>query len=261
MKQFTLLVPMALLFAAPVLATQSKEIDPADVTNVYTQGAIMLNGSSDTQLQGQFSGSLEDGRQFALLGELTLTDEQNVAQRDDNEFGTRFSAGRLQYFHVFDANSEDIPKVGISVDYIKTNSEIKTDLLSIGGVFAINPEHTSGLLLYPRFGLTTGTMKVNGVSDGYDDVMGYSLSVISAKYLGTNGAYVTVVPEWQDLTGDDIDMHSLSVKTSLNVPLNKGRSWWLNTRYDVSKTEVDVFNRSVPSEWQTQAWIGVRHYF
>ncbi|NMP17304.1 hypothetical protein [Thalassotalea sp. Y01] len=261
MKYNTLIVPLALAFAAPVLAEQGKEIDPADVTNVYTQGALMLNGSSDIQLQGQFSGGLDNGRQFALLGEITLTDENNVAERDDNKFGTSFSHGRLQYFHVFSGQSDDIPKIGLSVDYIKTNTEVKNDLLSIGGVFAINPEHTGGLLVYPRFGVTTGTMKVKGVSDGYDDLIGYSLGVISAKYIGQNGAYVSVVPEWQDLNGDDIDMHSLSVKTSLNVPLNDSRTWWLNTRYDVSKTEVDVFNSSLSSEWQTEALIGVRHYF
>ncbi|PMH37536.1 hypothetical protein BCU68_07940 [Vibrio sp. 10N.286.49.B3] len=259
MKKFALVAPLALTLAAPALAEDSKAIDPADVTKVYTQAAVLFNGSSDIQLQGQVSGGMENGQQFALLGEATFADDNKVGNHNSNDFGTEYSNSRIQYFHVFEPGSTVVPKLGVSLDYINTRTEVKNDLLSIGGVAAINPAYTGGLLVFPRLGVMGGSMEVNGVKDS--DLLGYSLGLITAKHIGTSGAYVSAVPEWQDVSGDSIEMQSLAVKFALNVPLNNSRTWWLNTRYDFTKTSMDVNGIDAPSEWQTEAWIGVRHYF
>ncbi|MEZ9938336.1 hypothetical protein AB4388_19065, partial [Vibrio breoganii] len=123
-----------------------------------------------------------------------------------------------------------------------SRNDVKNDLLSIGGVAAINPQYTAGFLVFPRAGFMTGSMEVPGISSTKDDLLGYSLGLITAKHIGENGAYISVVPEWQDLSGDEIDMQAIAIKTSLNVPLNNSRSWWLNTRYDITKTSIDVNN-------------------
>ncbi|MCZ8498428.1 hypothetical protein O9929_11900 [Vibrio lentus] len=55
---------------------------------------------------------------------------------------------------------------------------------------------------------------------------------------------------------------NFSLKTSLNVPMNSARTWWLNTRYDITKGDITVPNGlSMPSEWRTETWVGVRYYF
>jgi hypothetical protein len=263
MKKFALLIPLSLGLALPAHAGSESErvIDPADVTKVYTQAALMLNGSSDIQFQGQVSGGLENGQQFALLAEGTFVDESNTALRDPDKFGTEYSNSRIQYFHVFETGTKATPKVGLSLDYINTRNSIKNDLLSVGGVVAINPVYTGGFLVFPRAGLMTGSMEIPGVTSSKDDLTGYSLGLITAKHLGDSGAYVSLVPEWQDLSGDDIDMQNFSFKTSLNVPMNSARTWWLNTRYDITKADVDVKGVSMSNDWQTEAWIGVRYYF
>ncbi|ANP78731.1 hypothetical protein AB4559_02825 [Vibrio sp. 10N.222.51.C8] len=263
MKKFALLIPLSLGLALPAHADSDSErvIDPADVTKVYTQAALMLNGSSDIQFQGQVSGGLENGQQFALLAEGTFVDESNTALRDPDKFGTEYSNSRIQYFHVFETGTKATPKVGLSLDYINTRNSIKNDLLSVGGVVAINPAYTGGFLVFPRAGLMTGSMEIPGVTSSKDDLTGYSLGLITAKHLGDSGAYVSLVPEWQDLSGDDIDMQNFSFKTSLNVPMNTARTWWLNTRYDITKADVDVKGVPMPNGWQTEAWVGVRYYF
>ncbi|MGC9402283.1 hypothetical protein ACP43V_07515 [Vibrio genomosp. F10 str. 9ZC157] len=259
MKKFALLTPLALALSTPILAEESNAIDPADVTKVYTQGAVLINGSSDTLLQGQVSGGLDNGQQFALLAEATFVDGDG----DKNDFGTDYSNSRFQYFHVFEPGFEAIPKVGVSLDYINTRNAIKNDLLSVGAVAAINPALTGGFLIFPRLGAMTGTMEIPGLTDDKDDLLGYSASLITAKHIGKSGAYVSVVPEWMDLSGDEIDMQNLSVKVALNVPLNSNRTWWLNTRYDFVKSSVDYKDAALAGtgEWQTEAWLGVRYYF
>ncbi|MGF1682786.1 hypothetical protein [Photobacterium minamisatsumaniensis] len=257
MKKFALLAPLAACLAAPVMAEEEQVIDPADVTKVYTQSALMFSGNSQFQWQGQIAGGLENGQQFALLSEATFDNNDN----DPNKFGFDYQNSRTQYFHVFNTSSAAMPKIGASLDYVNTRTNtIKNDLLSIGAVAAINPAYTAGLLVFPRAGVMTGSMEVAGM-DSKDDLTGYSLGLITAKYLGENGAYLSIVPEWQDLSGDEIDMQNLSVKASINVPLNNSRTWWLNTRYDFTKSDLKVNGTDLGGDWETQAWIGVRHYF
>ncbi|KAB0291841.1 hypothetical protein F2P58_01480 [Vibrio fortis] len=261
MKKLALLISVGSVLAFPAHADSERVIDPADVTKVYTQSALMLSGSSDIQFQGQISGGLENGQQFALLAEATFVDDNDTTQSDPNKFGSDYSNSRIQYFHVFEPGIAATPKIGMSLDYINTRTNIKNDLLSVGGVVAINPAYTQGFLVFPRAGLMTGSMEIDGASVGKDNLTGYSLGLITAKHLGDSGAYVSFVPEWQDLSGDDINMQNLSLKTSLNVPINSARTWWLNTRYDLTKGDIDVNGVSLDSDWQSEAWVGVRYYF
>ncbi|WP_394141975.1 hypothetical protein [Vibrio chagasii] len=261
MKKFALIIPLSVVLSIPAHAESERVIDPADVTKVYTQSALMVSGSSDIQFQGQVSGGLENGQQFALLAEATFVDDNDESLRDPNDFGSEYSNSRIQYFHVFETGTKATPKVGLSLDYINTRTSIKNDLLSVGGVVAINPAYTGGFLVFPRAGLMTGSMEIPAMNSSKDDLTGYSFGLITAKHLGDSGAYVSLVPEWQDLSGSDINMQNFSFKTSLNVPMNSARTWWLNTRYDITKGDIDVNGLSMPSEWQTEAWVGVRYYF
>ncbi|CAK2156442.1 Outer membrane protein with beta-barrel domain [Vibrio crassostreae] len=261
MKKFALIIPLSLGLSIPAYAESERVIDPADVTKVYTQTALMVSGSSDIQFQGQVSGGMDNGQQFALLAEATFVDDNDESQRDPNDFGSEYSNSRIQYFHVFETGAKAAPKVGLSLDYINTRTSIKNDLLSVGGVVAINPAYTGDFLVFPRAGLMTGSMEIPAMSSSKDDLTGYSLGLITAKHLGDSGAYVSLVPEWQDLSGSNIDMQNFSFKTSLNVPMNTARTWWLNTRYDITKADVDVKGVSMPNDWQTEAWVGVRYYF
>lgn len=196
-----------------------------------------------------------------MLAEATFVDDNEESQRDPNDFGSEYSNSRIQYFHVFESGTKATPKVGLSLDYVNTRTSIKNDLLSVGGVVAINPAYTGGFLVFPRAGLMTGSMEIPAFNSSKDDLTGYSLGLITAKHLGDSGAYVSLVSEWQDLSGSDINMQNFSLKTSLNVPMNSARTWWLNTRYDITKGDIDVNGVSMPSEWQTEAWVGVRYYF
>ncbi|MGR5066302.1 hypothetical protein [Photobacterium sp. DNB22_13_2] len=259
MKKFALLAPLAACIASPVMAEEEQMIDPADVTKVYTQSALMFSGNSEFQWQGQIAGGLENGQQFALLSEATFDNKDN----DGNKFGFDYQTSRTQYFHVFNSGSSTLPKIGASLDYVNTRTNsVKNDLLSIGAVAAINPAYTGGILVFPRAGVMTGSMEVlDAGMNGKDDLTGYSLGLITAIYLGDGGSYLSLVPEWQDLSGDEIEMQNLSIKASINVPLNSARTWWLNTRYDFTKSDLEVNGNDLSGDWETQAWLGVRHYF
>lgn len=257
MKKITFTAAFFALFSNFAIAEENTVIDPADVTNVYTQAALLINGSSDFQLQAQVSGGMDNGQQFALLAEATFVDENG----DRNDFGTEYSNSRFQYFHVFDTGLAAAPKAGISLDYINTRTKaVKNDLFAIGGVMALNPKYTAGLMVFPLASVMTGSMEIPGLAEK-DDLTGYGLGLMAVKRLGEGGAYIAVIPEWQDLSGDEIDMQNLAIKTSFNAPLNASRKWWINTRFDITKSSIDVAGVALDADWETEAWIGVRHYF
>ncbi|OEE66295.1 hypothetical protein A1OO_10925 [Enterovibrio norvegicus FF-33] len=253
------LVPLAILLAAPVFAQDGDIIDPADVTKVYTQAGVLLSGNSDIQLQGQISGGLENGQQFALLAEAYFKDED----RNANDFGSDYTNSRFQYFHVFEPGFHAVPKLGFSVDYINTRDDaagMNNDLISIGGVAAINPAYTAGLLVFPRLGVITGDIELT--QQGIDDsVSGFSAGLITAKYLGDSGSYLHFTPEYQSVSGDTIEMDTVSFKAGINAPLNSARTWWVNTRFDYTKTSLSTNNIALPSDWQSEVWFGIRKYF
>ena len=258
MKKFALVTPLILSLSQPAFADDNQAIDPADVTKVYTQTALLFSGNSQFQWQGQVAGGLENGQQFAFLTEATFDNKDNHTDK----FGFDYQNSRTQYFHVFNTDAAAFPKIGASLDYVNTRTDsISNDLLSIGGVAAINPAYTKGLMVFPRAGYMTGSMEVKGLTSEKDSLSGYALGLITAKHLGDSGAYVSVVPEWQSLQGDEIEMSSMSVKTSLNAPLNSSRTWWINTRFDLTKSDITVSGSGPEGEWQSEAWIGVRHYF
>ncbi len=253
MKKFVVLLPLSFVFTSVVA---DDVIDPADVTNVYTQSAVMVSGDSSLQWQGQIAGGLESGQQFALLGEATFDSKDNGT----NKFGLDYQFSRVQYFHVFDTGLQTANKAGVSLDYINTRtSSIKNDLFAVGAVAAINPAYLGGLLVFPVASLITGNIEL--ADNTRDDLTGIGASLITAKYLGDSGAYISVTPELQDLSGHTVDLTNLTIKTSINAPLNSSRTWWINTRYDITKSRLSGSSQNNESAWQTQAWIGARHYF
>lgn len=90
MKKFVFLLPLTSVFTSVVA---DDVIDPADVTNVYTQSAIMVSGDASIQWQGQIAGGLENGQQFALLAEATFDNKDN----NTNKFGLDYQSSRVQY--------------------------------------------------------------------------------------------------------------------------------------------------------------------
>ncbi|UTT86221.1 hypothetical protein LZI70_17855 [Vibrio pelagius] len=254
MKKFALLPPLALALSAPTFADEV--IDPADVTNVYTQTALMVSGDSSLLWQGQVAGGMENGQQFALLAEATFDNEEN----DPDKFGLDYQNSRVQYFHVFDTGVGATPKAGVSFDYINTRTNsVKNDLLAVGAVAAVNPESVGGLLIFPMASAITGNMEL---ADGTkDDLTGFGASLITAKYIGDTGAYFVVTPELQSLSGDTLDVQNITVKSGINAPLNSNRTTWINTRFDFSKSTLSVNGTDLDADWETTAWLGVRHYF
>lgn len=253
MKKFVFLLPLTSVFTSVVA---DDVIDPADVTNVYTQSAIMVSGDASIQWQGQIAGGLENGQQFALLAEATFDNKDN----NTNKFGLDYQSSRVQYFHVFDTGLKTANKAGISLDYINTRTNsIKNDLFAVGTVAAIDPAHLGGLLVFPMASLITGNIEL--ADNTRDELTGIGASLITAKYLGDSGAYISVTPELQNLSGHTVDLKNFTIKTSINAPLNSSRSWWINTRYDIAKSRLSGNSQDYASAWETQAWIGVRHYF
>lgn len=161
---------------------------------------------------------------------------------------------------MFDTDLKTANKAGLSLDYINTRtSSIKSDLFAIGAVAAIAPANIGGLLAFPMASVISGSVEL--ADNTQDDLIGIGVSLITAKYLGVSGAYIAFTPDLQNLSSQTVDLKSFTIKSSLNAPLNSSRTWWINTRYDIAKSKIGGNHQDSDSGWETQAWIGVRHYF
>ncbi|WP_413113176.1 hypothetical protein [Thaumasiovibrio sp. DFM-14] len=253
MQKKLLLVPF--LLASPLGAYAEEYVDPANVTKLYSQAAILASGNANVQLQAQVSGAITETQSFALLGEVDLVSDGDNA---NNSFGANYAQSRFQYFHIIDTTSESLPSVGFSVDYINVDTEIKNDILSIGAIASINPKYTAGILIFPRVGYTTGNIVLSGVDE---DVNGYNAGIFAVKRIGNKGAHLAFIPEYQDMSGDSVDMNNFAFKAAFNLPINEDRTVWLNTRLDYGKTTMKINNHKLESDWESDVWVGLRYYF
>ncbi|MCZ8485559.1 hypothetical protein O9993_06815 [Vibrio lentus] len=55
-----------------------------------------------------------------------------------------------------------------------------------------------------------------------------------------SGAYVSLVLSGKTLSGSDINMQNFSLKTSLNVPMNSARTWWLKILVTTSPRAISM---------------------
>ncbi|WP_295893811.1 hypothetical protein [uncultured Vibrio sp.] len=253
---------LALAIAGTTVASVNAEeatIDPSDVTNVYTQAAVMVGGNSDIKPVAMISGGYDNGHTFAFLGEATFG-KDDKSDNADNQFGFKFKDARAQYFHVLNTGNTYLPKAGFSLDGItQTSSSMDTDLLAVGTLAAINPKYTPGFMMFPQVAYVNGEMDFKAL-DYKESVDGFSTALIMTRTLGDSGAFMLFYPEYQNLSGDNIDIEGYKLQLNINAPMTENRRWWLNTRFDYSQQTIDAGMLSVKTE-ESQAYLGVRYFF
>ncbi|WP_394242302.1 hypothetical protein [Vibrio astriarenae] len=245
------------LFSFNVLSeTTDKEIDPSDLTKVYTQAAVMVSGNSNVMPVGMVSGGYDNGHQFALLAEAKFG---KVGDNSDNEFGLEYGSSRFQYFQVADTGFNMMPRAGLSADYINVRaSGLKSDLLALGGVAAVNPQYTPGFMLFPLASYVFGQFDINGQKD---DVDGLNLSIAASIPVSDSGAFLMLWPEYRKLSGSMVESESVTTKIILNAPLTSDRKWWINTRLELDDSSLKVSGTTLRDQSSSDVYAGIRYFF
>ena len=255
-KYLAPLMSLTLTSFAALSDTNNNDIDPSDLTKVYTQAALMVSGNSNIMPVGMISGGYDNGHQFALLAEAKFG---KTGDNADNEFGLEYGSSRFQYFQVADTGSNFMPRAGLSADYINIRSPyIKSDLLALGGVAAINHQYTPGFMLFPLAGYVFGQFNINGIKD---DVDGVNLSIAASIPVGESGAFMMIWPEYRKLSGSKVQTENVSTKLIVNAPLTDNRKWWINTRLELDHSELKVSGDKLSNQWNSDVYMGVRYFF
>jgi hypothetical protein len=241
----------------PCLADATdNDIDPSDLTKVYTQAALMVSGNSNVMPVAMVSGGYNNGHQFALLAEAKFG---STGDNADNEFGLEYGSSRFQYFQVADTGSSFMPRAGLSADYINVRSnQVDSDLLALGGVAAVSQQYTPGFMVFPLASYVYGQMDVGGVKD---DVDGLSVSIAASIPVGGNGAFLMLWPEYRKLSGTTIDTETITTKVILNAPLTNNKKWWINTRIELDNSHLKVAGSTLANQSHSDVYMGVRYFF
>ncbi|NGN98403.1 hypothetical protein G5S52_12310 [Grimontia sp. S25] len=247
---------LSLLVAGCSATAMAQNIDPSDLTNVYTQAAFLVGGDSTLKPVTMVSGGYDNGHKFAFLGEATFGAKGEDA---DNKFGLNYRDSRAQYFHVLDANNRFIPSFGVSLDYIhqKTDS-VTTNLAAVGTVVGVNPLYTPGFMVFPIAAYVDGDIKI---SDHKAQVDGVSLALAATHQIGDTGAFILLWPEYQKLTGYGLTLTKASAKLSLNAPITTSRKLWVNTRLDYGQSEMKANDLAAIKSDDSQVYMGLRYFF
>lgn len=255
-KLFILLAVTPFISFNTFAENSGEDIDPSDLTNVYTQAAIMVSGNSNVMPVAMVSGGYDNGHQFAFMAEAKFG---NTGDNGDNEFGLEYGSSRFQYFQVADTGVNVMPRAGLSVDYINIRaSGLKSDLLALGGVGAINHEYTPGFMLFPIASYVYGRFDVAGIKDEVD---GINVSLAASIPLGSSGAFMMIWPEYRKLSGSSVETENLSTKLIVNVPLTSDRKWWINTRLELDHSDLSVSGIELQNQWNSDVYMGIRYFF
>ncbi|MGF1769561.1 hypothetical protein L4D06_19530 [Enterovibrio makurazakiensis] len=245
-----------LLLTGYSVAAMAQDIDPSDLTNVYTQAALLVGGDSTLKPVTMISGGYDNGHKFAFLGEATFGSKGEDA---DNQFGLHYRDSRAQYFHVLDADNGFIPSVGVSLDYIHQKSDsITTNLAAIGTVVGVNPVYTPGFMVFPIAAYVNGDIKASGSKANVD---GASVALAATRQVGDSGAFILFWPEYQKLSGDGLTVTNTSAKFSLNAPITANKKMWVNTRLDYGKTDIKATELTTMKSDNSQVYMGLRYFF
>ncbi|WP_159065046.1 hypothetical protein [Thaumasiovibrio subtropicus] len=260
MKNNMILAAGVLSAAVMSASVFAEEIDPADLTKVYTQTALMIGGNSDIKPVTMISGAYSNGHQFAFLGEATFGD---VGDNQDNDFGFKYKDARAQYFHTLDSGFSVLPKAGFSFDYINQRDhalKVDTNLFAIGTLAAVNPKYTPGFMAFPMVAYVNGEMDIKPLNHK-ESVDGFSVAFAATKPLGDSGAFLLLWPEYQNISGDHIKTETVNFKVAVNAPMTQNRKLWVNTRFDLSKAKTTILGNKENGELDSEAYLGLRYFF
>lgn len=205
---------------------ETQEIDPSDLTRVYTMVSAWINSQNNLRATASWSGSWNDTHSFMGFIEGYLGDED-----DADKWGTDLLKVRAQYFHVINTDLSFAPKLGFSVDYIDNQGD--NNLAALGLLGMVPPSLTGKLQVFPNIAYMKG--KAEGV-----DVDGYMLNLYGTYPIGTQGTYIQVWPEYIAVSGTGINSNSLTLSGLYAQPLNASRTMWLNLRIDYASKETKL---------------------
>ena len=227
-------------------------IDPSDLTKVYTQAAVFVNSDADIRTAGMMTGAWSENIQFAGFIEANWG-ELNSDKAD--KFSLDYKSSRTQYFQVHAMGDQQgiFPRVGLSFDYIhqKVPNAKDAQLLSVGTIGVLNPTYTNGkFMLFPNVAYAVGD--ISG-----EQVDGVMLNLFATIPVSDSGAFIQAWPEYFSVSGDNVNLNSMTYNLMLNAPLKQDRTQWLMTKLEYNSIDMNGFK----ADGELTLEVGVKWFF
>lgn len=246
---------LALAYNSPIYAGEEKNIDPGDMTKVYTQLGASIDSDSNIKALGSLSGTYGNGDNFLLYGEAVFGDNHF----HDEDYGIAYSNTRMQYFQAKTTSLSALPKVGFSVDLIHNNlPEIASygdsmSLASVGAVAMISPKYTGSFMVFPNIAYTKGDMYG-------EDVDGYLSALYITHRISSNRAYVGLFPEYMSLSGEGIERDSIKLKFIVGTPVTDSGRLWLTSTFEHQEAKFNIAESDYSWQNTSRVEMGFKYY-
>jgi len=219
---------LALSLYQPLIALAAEgdeQPDSADLTKVRTSMTLAVNDDSSGLFSVEMSGKYNNDVSYMLHAEGEWNDEQE------------YTASRYQFYNVVNTGASLVPKVGVSYDYFRLSEDVDymdVDMHAIGVISLVPISASWKLNLFPQ--VTYLDAKFDLKQAGVRHAKGTMLAAYLSKYVGDNGSYFMLFPEYYKLSGEGIEYEqkniNLSWGSSITDDKNGGTSWSIT----ISKT-------------------------
>ncbi|WP_104046316.1 hypothetical protein [Vibrio jasicida] len=217
------LLAAALMTSGAVMAEESHQVDPSDLTQVNT----FLWGKVDTD--GKLIGTLGIGGQYSEGNTFLGLIEHGTATKKDKGDKKLAQDSRIRYFQVMDTGVDALPSMGFSVDYLKgwKHNGGSSDIVALGGIGKVKTPWDA-FTLFPNAAYVTGEVK-NGASK--KSISGYQANLFGSLTMSEAGDYLMLQPQWMDTNvGNKFEM-----KTSYGMPITP--VLWVDVSHSYTKVE------------------------
>lgn len=246
---------LAIAYNSQIYAEDESNIDPGDMTKVYTQLGASIDSDSNIKALGSLSGTYGNGDNFLLYGEAVFGDSHFHGE----DYGIAYSNTRLQYFQAKTTSLSALPKVGFSVDLIHNslpkiaNYGDSMSLVSAGAVAMISPKYTGSFMVFPNIAYTKGDMYG-------EDVDGYLSALYITHRISSNRAYIGLFPEYMSLSGEGIERDSIKLKFVVGTPITDSGRLWLTSTFEHQEAKFNIAESD--NSWQNTSRVemGFKYY-
>ncbi|MFT7682716.1 MAG: hypothetical protein ACI935_002194 [Moritella dasanensis] len=223
---------LALSLFQPLVAFATEadnEPDLADLTKVSTALTLVVKDDSSGVFSMEVSGKYSADVSYMVHAEGEWNDEQE------------YSASRYQFYNVMNTGVSFAPKAGVSYDYFRLyedNDYLDVDMHAIGFVSLIPISKSWKINLFPQVTYLDATFdfKQNGVRR----TQGTMLAAYLSKYVGDNGSYFMLFPEYYKVSGEGVEYEKQNINLSWGSTITDDKKWWYILQYSHTEEELSL---------------------
>lgn len=223
------------------------KVDPSDLTRLYTTASVFINDNSNIKIAGSLSGAYSETNQYMALFEYEMGNADK-----EGELSTDYISARAQYFQVLSTGIENMPKAGVSLDYI--DNDIGVKMIAVGLLGLVNPKWTGGFMVFPNISYNQG--EILDI-----DVDGMSANLFISRKLNKNGTFIQFWPEYTNVSGGGKTSESLNWNFSFGTPVTADNSGWFNCKFTHGESSLSDNIVTFDAPKSTSIYLGYKKYF